>query len=438
MKASPNKLGILLLLRERIPYDWPVSKILEGRYQEVKVGVYFGGMAMEAGGGYTIQNDILQAFLELRNESRHSFVVFSPRPERLRQILSVHSVELATYRSGLVEGLIKRLRKWLPAAREIMKCPSRLDHVARKNGIDFMWFASNVYVPTNIPYICNVWDLQFRLQPWFLEVGSARKWSSRESHYTDMLKRASVIIAGTQAGKDEIVHFYNLREANVRLLPHPTPWFALNSPDSDSHKDILERYNISSSYLFYPAQFWPHKNHVGLLHAIDILRNKYGIILPLVFVGSDKGNKLYVKKVVDQLNLTDQVHFLGFVPQKDLPALYRNAFAMTYLTFFGPENLPPLEAFALGCPVIASAVSGAAEQLGEAAILVDPTDHHQIALEIKTLYENPEKRQSLIAKGKSRAQAWTARDFVRNIFSILDEFEPILCTWSQQFTNFNI
>jgi glycosyltransferase involved in cell wall biosynthesis len=129
------------------------------------------------------------------------------------------------------------------------------------------------------------------------------------------------------------------------------------------------------------------------------------------------------------LGLSDHVRFLGFVSQDDLVSLYRHALALTYVSFFGPENLPPLEAFALGCPVIASNVAGAHEQLGDAALLVDPKSPAEIAEAIKAVYENTSLRELLVRRGLARACRWTGGDFVRGVFSLLDEFVPIRRCW---------
>ena len=91
--------------------------------------------------------------------------------------------------------------------------------------------------------------------------------------------------------------------------------------------------------------------------------------------------------------------------QNELIALYKDAFALIFLSFFGPDNLPPLEAFGLGCPVIASNVSGSQEQLSDYAILVDPHNENQVAHAIKTLYEKPEIRKDLIKRGYERARS---------------------------------
>ena len=90
----------------------------------------------------------------------------------------------------------------------------------------------------------------------------------------------------------------------------------------DGLEGVLSKYGIPGGYLFFPAQFWPHKNHVGLLLAVKLLREKHGLRFPVVFVGSDPGNRQYVQDLTEELGLSSQVHFLGFVPQKDLVGLY--------------------------------------------------------------------------------------------------------------------
>src|SRR5207247_11243486 len=135
--------------------------------------------------------------------------------------------------------------------------------------------------------------------------------------------------------------------------------------------------------------------------------------LDAVFVGPDKGNEGHVRRETDRLGLADAVHFLGFVPRADLVALYRSALALTYVTFFGPENLPPLEAFALGCPVVASAVDGSEEQLGDAAFLVPPADHVALATSILQLRDDATVRSTLIERGRARAGRFTKREYIQ-------------------------
>jgi glycosyltransferase involved in cell wall biosynthesis len=272
--------------------------------------------------------------------------------------------------------------------------------------------------------------LQHRVQPWFPELDGDIGWQARERYYSWFLPRATVVIAGTEVGRKEIELFYKVPADRIKILPHPTPRFALDAPP-DSGDRVLKKYGIPDKYLYYPAQFWSHKNHANLLLAARKLRDEHKLVLPVVLVGSDKGNLGYIRRLVKRLDLTSQVYFLGFVCLADLIALYRRAFALTYVTFFGPENLPPLEAFALGCPVIASNVPGAQEQLGDAALLVNPRDPDDIALAVKNLFTNQELRNVLLQRGRERALKWTARDFVKGIFSILDSFEAVRRCWGE-------
>ena len=116
-----------------------------------------------------------------------------------------------------------------------------------------------------------------------------------------------------------------------------------------------------------------------LLQALAQLKRDAGLRPELVLVGPDRGNLDYVLAQARALGVHDQVRSLGFVERTDLVNLYRQARAMVYPSYFGPENLPPLEAFAFGCPVIAARVSGAEQQLGEAARLVDPANPAEMA-----------------------------------------------------------
>ncbi len=399
----------------------------------MKVGVFLGGMLPIAGGGFTISNDILEALL--RVESKHTVVIFGRLTADQSRKLNARKIRIVSRWRYLPKIVISRLTRilsdflWkLPVLKVGTKATDWVQRSMCDLGVEVMWFLIPVFNEVDVPFIFSIWDMQHRLQPWFPEVSKNGEWLRRERIYSIAIRRASAVIVGTEAGKKEIVNFYDIPPERLRLIPHPSPAFALDA-SKDTSRDVLAKYHIPEGYLFYPAQFWPHKNHVGLLLALSLLRKSYGLRLPVVFVGTDWGNLRYVRQMAENLGLSSQVHFLGFVPREDMIGLYRNAFALTYVTFFGPENLPPLEAFALGCPVIASNVPGAQEQLGDAALLVDPKDEGQIANAIKRLYNDPILRDSLVARGIARASKWTAEDYVRSVLSIIDDFEPIRRCW---------
>jgi glycosyltransferase involved in cell wall biosynthesis len=155
--------------------------------------------------------------------------------------------------------------------------------------------------------------------------------------------------------------------------------------------------------------------------------------IEMVFTGSDKGNAEHVFGKINELGLHDQVHMLGFVPRADLKALYSKAMALTFASFVGPDNIPPLEAFALGCPVIASRVSGAQEQFGHAAVLFDPANPEDLASAIVAISENQELRERIVQKGAEIAKTRTPQAYVEQVCKILDKFAAIRRCWGHEY-----
>ncbi|MBV8632148.1 MAG: glycosyltransferase family 4 protein, partial [Silvibacterium sp.] len=291
----------------------------------------------------------------------------------------------------------------------------------------FVWQLSAPGQVLEVPYMVVVWDLQHRLQPWFPEVSANGNWQHRDNLYDAVLGRAAAIIVGTEVGKLEVERFFRIDPSRILIMPHPTPRVA--EAAVETRPSVRQKYGISRDFLFYPAQFWAHKNHVNLLLALDLLKSRFETPLDVVFVGADHGNLGHVKATADRLGLSDRVHFLGFIPREDLIELYRQAFALSYVTFFGPENLPPLEAFSLGCPVIASEVSGAREQLQDAALFVDPASPEQMAQAVMRLASEEGLRQRLVETGRKIAQARTPEDFVNEALAFLDRFEAVRICW---------
>jgi glycosyltransferase involved in cell wall biosynthesis len=393
------------------------------------------------GGGYTFEQEVFKAFLDLAVHNQNEFVVFLSKesPQKISQVKGVEFIYLAREWKRFDSVILALLRVFFDRIKyaKIYFTQSTINsfkyevnrRILESHKIDIVWSLLPSNITLDIPYIVTVWDLAHRNYPYFPEVSSGTGWDSREYAFRTLLRRATYVVTGTQVGKSEVEKNYQVSSDRIKVLPFPTPQFALDVKPLNPHQ-TLEKYGLElNSYLFYPAQFWPHKNHANLLYAIKLLNDYYDLRFPVVFVGSDKKNKNYIKQLVEDLDLQHQVRFLGFVKQEDLIALYQGAFALTFMSFFGPDNLPPLEAFALGCPVIASNVSGAQEQLGDAALLVNPSDDKQIALAIKSLYEDSNLRQKLTQRGYERAAQWTSQDYVRGIFGILEEFQAIRRCW---------
>jgi glycosyltransferase involved in cell wall biosynthesis len=397
----------------------------------LRIGVYLGDIDPTHGGGFTFQDDVFRALIELDSPGDHEIVVYCNAD---KDVLQTYRRPHLEFRPGYrrfrskAERFLKIWLRDLAFFLNALHISGAFERKLREHRVDFMWFVTPEFAEPGIPFIYTVFDLQHRIQPWFPEVSEYGRWQHREKSYGDIIPRAFTVITGNEAGREELMRYYQLPPDRIALLPHPTPLFALRAPIG-SNKDTLSKHGIPDQYIFYPAQFWPHKNHVGLLYAVKVLKDRDGMLIHVVLSGSDQGNLAHIKQVVGELGLAEQVHFVGFVSRDDLIALYRHAVALVYLTFFGPENLPPLEAFALGCPVIASNVPGAEQQLGDAALLVEGTNELDVADAIKSLYCEPDLRLSLAKRGRERAAQWTATDYVKAVIRVFDRFQLIRRCW---------
>jgi glycosyltransferase involved in cell wall biosynthesis len=400
----------------------------------MRLGFYFSGMKPEVGGGFTFQDDILKAILrQAINTPQHEFYLILQLPlssEYIKNFSFSNNLNLLLLgKYNILDRIIVWLKNSFLSVAQKLKWQGPLEKLAKKNKLDLIWFVGGGgFEIIDTPYIATVWDLQHRLQPWFPELSSNGIWAQKEIQNRYFLSRASYIITGTDVGRYELELFYNIPKFRIYKLPHPTPAFAFNYENKDA-LNINKKYNIPHNYIFYPAQFWSHKNHINLLQAVKIINKKYQIQLPLVLTGSDKGNLEYVEKTIFDLGLSKQIYLLGFVPQSDLYAFYKNASLLAYVSLCGPENLPPLEAFAAKCPVLASNISGSEEQLGNAVLFCDPKSPDDIAEKIYNLHINNELKKTLVKNGYVKALAWTSDDFVKNIFKMADNFDAIRRNW---------
>lgn len=392
------------------------------------VGAVIAGFDPQSGGGHTFEQEILEALKRAAGSSAHRFTILCPASSEaaLRTALSGSSLEVAAVprRTGRLTSMAFRE---IESVRAHWRRQSDIDRVAAACGVEFVWFLSAHPERTDIPYMTVVWDLQHRATPWFPEMSAAGIWDGRDAVHRWFLQRASRIVTGTQVGRDQLVQFFQIPSENILTLPHPTPSYVVREAEA-APAEAIEKLRLKSPYVLYPAQFWPHKNHVNLLLAIAELKRR-GKTVSVALVGSDKGNRQFVADVAAREGISEQVHFLGFVERDVLVALYREALALTYVSWCGPENLPPLEAFALGCPVIATRIHGAEEQLGNAAMFCEPGDPQSIADAILRLSSDSGLRRHMIEAGHIQVKRASPDSYVAGVFKFLDEFAAIRRCW---------
>jgi glycosyltransferase involved in cell wall biosynthesis len=404
----------------------------------MKIGLFIGDIRPTDGGGFIYVSELLREFGRVEGVSKHEFVLFHHgNPEIATIAGKLPRIDLRAEKPTVLSGKERFFenfpgvvgRSWDRAFR-VSPNLSWDARVFRKHGVEFVlrlvpWHAMTM----DIPFGAVIWDLQHRNNPWFPEISERGEWEGRERNFSLLCQRASLMFTGTRRGLQEIETYYRVPRERIRVAPFPVPRFALEHQQARANPDLLSKFNLPKGYLFYPAQFWPHKNHVVVLEACRLIRAKGDWDLGVVFVGSDKGNQHYIEEHARRTGLEASTRFLDYVSQEELVQLYKQAFCLVFPTFCGPDNLPPLEAFALSCPVIASSVPGAEEQLGDAALLFPAQDEHKLTEHILQLQCNSQLRQNLIEKGLKQASLHTWSDYARVMVDAFDEFANIRRAW---------
>jgi glycosyltransferase involved in cell wall biosynthesis len=392
----------------------------------MRIAVVLYDLPPEGGGGHTFQQTLLAALRKAAPASDHEFTYYvaGDASGAGPDVVPIRQTRRDRARRVAIQAL-RDVQDRLNLPRGGLRTPFERALAAR--GIELVWFASHHLEPCEPqPFVCTVWDLAHLTTPWFPEVGADGEWERRQHYFARMLPRAACVIVPNEALTEVVERAYGVGRERVLELPFPTPEFVLDPPPVADEQAVLERLGIERPYLLYPAQFWAHKNHRGAFEALARLNARRDTPLRLALVGSDKGQLEHVRSLARRCGVADRVAFLGFVDAPDLIALYRNAHALLYLSFFGPENLPPLEALALGCPVVCADVPGMRLQLGDAAAFAPPTDPDAIAAAVERAES---ERDALAAAGVERARRGGAEEYVAAVLEWLDGFAPIRGCW---------
>jgi glycosyltransferase involved in cell wall biosynthesis len=265
--------------------------------------------------------------------------------------------------------------------------------------------------------LVTIHDLMHRYERRFPEVSSRGIYERRERDYKRVCKWAKGILVDSKVGKQQVIESYDADPDKIYILPFVPPTYIYRSGQAE---DFDKRYQLPRKFLFYPSNFWEHKNHKSLLRAIDMLKGKYPDLV-MVFVGHKGYRYESIYELVEKLGLTKRVFFLGHVPDRDMGEFYRRARGLVMPTFFGPTNIPPLEANALGCPVAISGIYGMPEQLGDAAIYFDPSSVEDIAKAIEELWTNDDLCAALKDRGLRRTGRWNQSHFNMRLYEIVKD-----------------
>lgn len=372
----------------------------------------------------------LSCLLKENNSEKYNFIFFTTVRENIKLLAkyglafnylrwsNIDRFMNLLFSSQLLSGVLAKLR---------ISPESRIDRILKKHNIDLVYFLnpSDLALALNrFNYIFTVWDLCFLNAPEFPEVYINREFERRERLYRLAIPKAVAVITDSEATKKDIIKKYGVAEERVVFLP----FLPLNAESilkgeyKQGHIDINKKYNIGGKYIFYPAQFWPHKNHIYILEGLKLLKEKYKTEIHALFTGSDKGNLHFILNKAKELGISELINYIGFVDDVEFPYLYTQALALVMPTYFGPTNIPPLEAFAAGCPVLYSDLPGIREEAEGSVILLKLDTPDSLCQGLLRIIKGAPEINAMVENGRKKIEFLITEDRWSRLRDVFDNY----------------
>ncbi|OGZ33179.1 MAG: hypothetical protein A2V69_01465 [Candidatus Portnoybacteria bacterium RBG_13_40_8] len=292
--------------------------------------------------------------------------------------------------------LITKIKNNDLAKEKIMT--KEIQSLINKKNIDILFFPAMIIYPKgikNVKIITTIYDLQHE---YFPKNFSSNILEHRKTEYRYSVLNSNHIIAISDYTKKTIIEKY-------KINPNKITTIYLGADNKKNEKGAI---SLPKNFIFYPATFWPHKNHKILIEALNKLKYEFPD-LNLVLTGIIKNEK--VKKEIDDLiklyGLSKKVLFLGYIPDKQLNYIYQKAGALVFPSSFEGFGLPIVEAFEHELPVVAANNTSIDEIVGDAGLLFETNNLEKLVECIKKVLLNYDLREQLISKGRQKADTFT-------------------------------
>ncbi len=265
--------------------------------------------------------------------------------------------------------------------------------------------------------VSTVHDVVFHVRPDLVEPKLAA-YLSRWAEFA--ARQADRLIAVSQHARQAIADAYGTPLARIAVV-YEAPGREFCPRDrAEAAERVRSRFGIDGSYCLYVGALEPKKNIDGLLDAFAELVSDGFSEGSLVLVGGRGGMPYDIEQAVLLRRLQDSVRLLGYVPEAELPFLYRAAAVFIYPSLYEGFGLPPLEAMACGTPTIVSNSTSLPEVVGDAALLADPEDPGQLADAMARVLQDSALSAELSRKGVERSGNFTWEEAARGTLRVYE------------------
>lgn len=270
--------------------------------------------------------------------------------------------------------------------------------------VDVIHYPDQRLYQTSKRSIFSPWDLIHEHHP---ELFYRHDLMYRKAFYPAACGYADAIIVPTAWGKTDLLNHIDINPDRVFVIPQGVATDLYDKPTEGEKNNLRNVLKLPDSFGLYPAQTYPHKNHLRLLEALALLKTQSKLSVKIVCPGYQGEFWPNIANRLKELNLSEFVFFPGFVSHATMRSLYSLADFMIFPTLFEGWGFPIFEAFNEGVPVACSEITCLPELAGDAVLYFDPTSIESIADAISLIASDLDLRCCLSKKGCIQARKYT-------------------------------
>lgn len=238
--------------------------------------------------------------------------------------------------------------------------------------------------------------------------------------YRYLRHRADLFLAISEFTKREMTEILSIPAEKIEIVPCAAAEGMRQVADAGALHGLRMKYDLPEHYVLFVGNFNPRKNLERLIRAFDRLKRETDLPHELVIAGG-QGWKFDKEDALKEVVSKEAVHFIGFVPDEDMAALYSAADLFAFPTLYEGFGIPVIEAQKCGTPVLTSNVSALPEVGGEGAYYVDPYQEDEITKGLALLLQNRDYCDGLVQKGFENAKRFSWEASAQKLNEIVEE-----------------
>jgi glycosyltransferase involved in cell wall biosynthesis len=296
------------------------------------------------------------------------------------------------------------------------------------NDPDVIWFPNLTFVNkktsnNKTKRVVTIHDCSFLIHPqWY-------PWKERLWHALlakNLLSYFDYFVAVSENTKQDLIKLLKIPTEKIKVIYPGIEEKFFQPVLSEISTKIKIKYSLPEKYFLFLGDVMKRKNVKLIINSLSKLKQENQLNnYQLIIAGHIKDQSLvsYVKNS----GLESEIKFLGYIDEADRPALYQNAQAFIYPSFYEGFGFPVLEASASKCPVICSQTTSLPELMGNQAIYINPDNLQSLVGALTNFIKNPKQFEHLIEPAQARAKKFNWSKTTQELYNYFKDIYENRC-----------